>query len=145
MNRLLSPNATAVTALLRTVMSPMILIVILVATWSNSREAAGSTHFFRIPTGGDFQAALNQAMPGDVIILEAGATFTGTFVLPAKSGEGWIVVRTSACDGDLPQSPGHRIAPSFAAFLPKLVAPDSQPAIRAASGAHHFWFLGIEG
>src|SRR5262245_51849747 len=35
---------------------------------------------------GDLQAALDQARPGDVIVLEAGATYTGNFVLPAKDG-----------------------------------------------------------
>jgi HYR domain-containing protein len=143
MNRLPLRKTRAASALLRAGISPIVLIVI-VAALSSFQEARGSTHFFPVPAGGDFQAALDAAVPGDVIILEAGATFTGTFVLPVKTGDGWIVVRTSACDSDLPQSPGHRIDPSFAAFLPKLVAPDAQPAIRATPGAHHFWFLGVE-
>jgi len=96
-----------------------------------------------VPAGGDFQDALDKAEPGDVILLEAGATFAGTFVLPVKSAPGWIVVRTSAPDSTLPR-PGHRINPSYAAYLPKIAAPDSQPAIRAAPGAHHFRFLGVE-
>ena len=96
-----------------------------------------------VPEGGDFQAALDQAQPGDVILLEAGATFAGSFVLPVKSGPGWIVVRTSAPDSSLPR-PGHRIDPSYAASLPKLVSPHSLPAIRAAPGANYLWFLGIE-
>jgi hypothetical protein len=37
-----------------------------------------------VSTGGDFQAALNAAQLGDVITLQAGATFTGPFTLPAK-------------------------------------------------------------
>lgn len=36
--------------------------------------------------GGDLQAPLNAAQPGDTILLEAGAEFVGNFVLPVKSG-----------------------------------------------------------
>src|SRR5207247_1341652 len=49
-----------------------------------------------VPAGGDLQAALNAAVGGDVITLQAGATFSGPFTLPNKSGTGWIIVRTSA-------------------------------------------------
>ncbi|MBI3126748.1 MAG: hypothetical protein HYZ11_03995, partial [Candidatus Tectomicrobia bacterium] len=43
-----------------------------------------------VPSGGDLQAALNSAQPGDAIELQAGATFTGNFTLPNKAGSGWI-------------------------------------------------------
>lgn len=36
--------------------------------------------------GGDFQAALDRAKPGDTIILQAGAKFVGAFILPDKRG-----------------------------------------------------------
>src|SRR5262249_7935956 len=48
---------------------------------------------YKLPTGGatisvgagdDLQAAIDEANPGDVIVLEAGATFTGNFVLHNK-------------------------------------------------------------
>src|SRR6266540_7161038 len=52
-----------------------------------------------VPASGDFQPAINQAQPGDIIKLNAGATYTGNFTLPAKSGSGWIVIRSSAPDG----------------------------------------------
>src|SRR5262245_3543195 len=39
-----------------------------------------------VKAGGDLQAALNQAKPGDAITLAAGASFTGNFSLPNKSG-----------------------------------------------------------
>ena len=58
--------------------------------------------------GEDFQTALNTARPGDVITLEAGATFVGPFTLPNKPGADWIVIRTSAPDGNLPP-PGTRV------------------------------------
>lgn len=92
--------------------------------------------------GENFQAALDAAKPGDVIVLEAGATFTGPFTLPKKSGSEWTVVRSSAPEASLPPS-GTRVDPSFAKAMPKLVAA-SEPVISAAPGAHHYRFIGIE-
>lgn len=94
--------------------------------------------------GGDLQAALNAALPGDVIMLEAGATFRGPFVLPRKNGEGWIVVRSAAADASLPPE-GTRMTPAYAGVLPKIIAPGrNEPALRTAPGSHHFRFVGIE-
>ncbi|MBI2827731.1 MAG: hypothetical protein HYX77_00485 [Acidobacteria bacterium] len=97
-----------------------------------------------VPAGGDFQAALNAAWPGDAITLEAGATFTGPFTLSGKQGSGWIVVRTSAPDSSLPP-PGTRVNPSYAPVMPKIVVgPGLGGAIQTAPGAHHYRFIGIE-
>src|SRR5437867_12489837 len=63
-----------------------------------------------VPPGGDLQAALDQARPGDTIRLSAGATSTGWFTLPAKGGSEYIVVRTNTPDVDLPP-PGTRVNP----------------------------------
>ena len=92
--------------------------------------------------GRDLQAALYRAQPGDVITLEARATYTGPFTLPKKSGEDWIVIRTSAPDGSLPPT-GTRVDPSYASVMPKLVAAGA-PVLTTAPGAHHYRFLGIE-
>jgi len=66
----------------------------------------------RVSSGGDFQAALNTAQPGNVIELQAGATFTGNFTLPYKSGAGWIYVQSSAI-ASLPPA-GTRVGPIHA-------------------------------
>src|SRR5687767_9798784 len=63
-----------------------------------------------VPSGADLQAALDRAQPGDVLVLEAGATFTGPFTLPSKPGSEWIVLRTSREDGLPP--PGSRVGPA---------------------------------
>jgi len=105
---------------------------------------------YRVPTGqtipvnvgGDLQSALNQAQPGDVILLQAGATFTSNFVLPNKTGAGWVTVRASTSDANLP--PGIRVTPASASSMPKIISPNSEPAAQTASGAHHFRFVGIE-
>ena len=92
----------------------------------------------------NFQAALDSAAPGDVITLEAGAVFTGNFKLPNKeSKSGWITIRSSAPDASLPPA-GTRIHPSAASLLPKIVSPDTQPAMRTAAGAHHYRFIAVE-
>src|SRR5262245_42039251 len=96
-----------------------------------------------VPAGGDFQAAINKAQPGDIITLAAGATYMGNFTLPAKTGNNWIVIRTSAPDSSLP-APGIRITPAHASVLPKIVTPNSMPALIADDGAHHFRLIGLE-
>src|SRR5690349_1642692 len=70
---------------------------------------AGKT--INVTASDDVQAAINKAQPGDVIKLQAGATFTGNFRLPNKSGSDWIVIRSSAPDADLPP-PGTRVTPA---------------------------------
>jgi hypothetical protein len=102
---------------------------------------AGKT--INVAAGGDVQAAIDQAQPGDVIMLQAGATFTGNFRLPNKSGTGWIVIRTSAADENMPP-PGTRITPAKSAIMPKLISPDSSPVVYTDKGAHHYRFIGVE-
>ena len=95
--------------------------------------------------GGDLQGALERARPGDTILLEAGATFKGSFVLPAKSGEQFITIRSSALDEKL-LAPGQRIEPQkHAQMLPKIVSDvRGSPALSAATGAHHYRFVAVE-
>lgn len=95
----------------------------------------------RVTSGGNFQAALDRAEPGDLIELQAGAVFTGPFTLPAKAGSGWITVETSAV-ASLPP-PGTRVTPADSVFMPKLVA-SSGSVITTAPSAHGYRFIGIE-
>ena len=103
--------------------------------------APQSGKVLHLDEGDDLQAALEQAEPGDVIELEAGATFRGPFTLPEKAGEGWVVVRSSGLD-DLP-APGSRVNPAHAPFMARLVS-RSEPVVRAGSRAHHYRFIGLE-
>ncbi len=98
-----------------------------------------------VKAGGDFQAALDRARPGDTIQLQAGATFKGAFKLPKKTGAEFITIRSSASDSQLPPA-DTRIDPKrYADVLPKIVSDvKGEPAIFAGEGAHHFRFIGIE-
>src|SRR5262245_11380414 len=95
-----------------------------------------------VPAGGDLQAALNAAQPGDTIVLQAGVTYSGNFTLPVKSGTGWIYVQSSALSS-LPAA-GTRVGPGQASLMPKIVSPNTAAAVSTAPGAHNFRFVGIE-
>ena len=97
-----------------------------------------------VNAGGNLQTAINNAVLGDTIVLQAGATFTGPFTLPNKtSGSGWIYIRSSDY-ASLPP-PGSRVSPFHAASMPKIVVSDQVgPAITTATQAHNFRFVGIE-
>jgi hypothetical protein len=106
-----------------------------------STPVTGKT--IKVDAGGNLQKALDSAKPGDEVVLQAGASFTGNFVLPKKeAGDGWIVVRTSDMQS-LP-SEGHRVLPENAAAMPKLLSPSTAAAIVTAAGASHYRLIGIE-
>ncbi len=68
-----------------------------------------------VNAGGNLQTALNSAHCGDTVELQAGATFTGQFTVPAKNCDinHWIIVRTSSPDSALPAE-GQRVTPCYA-------------------------------
>ena len=78
-----------------------------------------------VDQGGDLQAALNAAQPGDEIVLQAGARFVGQFVLPVKAAGAVITIRSSAA------LPDRRLTPGDASLLPTLVSNTVEPALRA--------------
>jgi hypothetical protein len=106
----------------------------------------------RVRAGGDLQAAINSARPGDTIILEAGATYVGPFTLPYK-GEGtgtdadYITIESSAA-GRLPE--GERVAPAQASLMPRLLTRNYAgsghgPAVVSTKArAHHYKLVGLE-
>jgi hypothetical protein len=116
-----------------------------------------------VNTGGDVQSALNNAQCGDVIQLQAGATFTGLFKVPAKNCDinHWIIIRTSSPDSALPAE-GQRATPCYAgvASLPgRPQYPCTNPQnvmarvqiqttgdgpFLLANGANYYRFIGLE-
>ncbi len=94
-----------------------------------------TTTTIAVPHGGDLQAAINNARPGDTILLEAGATFSGNFTLPAKTGTGYVTIRTNIAD---PVPAGTRITPAAAASLAKIASPNTFTALATQPYAHHY-------
>ena len=90
--------------------------------------------------GGDLQAALNAAQPGDEVVLANGATFTGNFWLPAKSGSAVIVVRAET----VPVGQGVRMTPAAASNVAKIVTNNSEAAIRTVSNAANWRIVGLD-
>ncbi len=123
--------------------------------------APGTT--IQVNAGGDLQAALNNAHCGDTVELQAGATFTGNFVFPAKSCDNahWVIVRTNAPDSALPPE-GTRANPCFAGVAslpgrPQYTCANPQKVmarleydrtadgpITIRNGASHYRLLGLE-
>lgn len=117
-----------------------------------------------IKQGDDLQAAIDDAKCGDVLQLQAGATFTGVYRFPKKSCDDshWIIIRTSAPDSSLPPE-GTRLTPCYAGVASLPGRPDyhcSSPHNALAKlvldhnsqggpvvfldGANHYRFLGLE-
>lgn len=140
---------------------PAQLPVATVSTAMSGTPTPGS--IIAVNAGGDLQAALNNARCGDKIELQAGATFTGRFTLPAKGCDinHWIIVRTSAPDSALPPQ-GQRVTPCYAGIAslkgrpqypcsnPRNVLAKVQMAsfgdgpLRFANGANFYRFIGLE-
>src|SRR4029077_2376353 len=121
----------------------------------------GTSH--NVATMASLQSALSSARCGDTILLQAGATFQGTVVLPAKNCDDnhWIILRTSAPDSALPPE-GTRLTPCYAGVsslpgrpklscastknvLAKVVFPGSGSGpVVIADGANHYRLMGLE-
>lgn len=100
-------------------------------------------------TGGDaavngtnFQTALNSCALGDTIILQAGSTYSGNFVLPAKgAGTDYITIQSTSV-ASLPA--GTRVTNASGGYMAKLMASSSIPALEAEADSHHYKLIGIE-
>ena len=100
-------------------------------------------HTWVVNAGDDLQATLDAANPGDVIELQAGATFTGNFVLRPKAGDGWLYITTSNLN-QLPDE-GTRVSPQDAVNMPKLIAPTQfKPALIIEPGVRNVRLVGVE-
>jgi hypothetical protein len=92
--------------------------------------------------GGDLQAAIDRAQPGDRILLAPGARFSGSFVLPARPpGGGFITIGTNG--PGLPGA-GVRTGPRWSGLLAVIASDTGKPALRTAPGAHHWRIENVE-
>jgi hypothetical protein len=108
-----------------------------------------------VPSGGDLQAAINSAVPGDTITLAPNGTYSapeGGFVLKNKntSSTSWIIIRSSSTDFDStgPIPTGTRVDGTSATQtgqMPKILSQvNNTPAISTEAGAHHYRLVGLE-
>jgi len=109
----------------------VVLAVVLLTSTSGDAETVA------VPAGANLQQAIDQARPGDTLLLTPGATYAGNFVLPAKAGDRFITIRTAGEGDGLPRI-GQRVMPSYAPRLAKLKSPNKEPVLRTAAGAHHW-------
>ena len=110
--------------------------LVVAATLFSTAQARGDT--LRVRAGENLQAAIDIARPGDVILLQAGATFTGNFVLTDKGAAALdITIRSDAPDSVLPPA-GTRVGPEHGPLLATIRSPNTMSAIRTAPGAHHW-------
>lgn len=105
----------------------------------DTKLVPGAGKTITVAKGGDLQKAITDAVPGDTISLEAGATFEGNFTLPKKEGDAWIVIRSAT---DFPE--GVRVTPKNAASMAKLQTKSATPVLTTAVGAHHYRLIGLE-
>jgi len=114
-----------------------------------------------VPAGGNLQAALNNVQCGETIQLQAGATFSGQFTVPAKNCDvnHWIIIRTSSPDSALPAE-GQRATPCYAGVAslvgrPQYLCPNPSNVmakvqnpigapLHLAPGASFYRFIGLE-
>ncbi len=131
---------------------------------SSLKDTPATGKSWTVHSGENLEQALSKASCGDTVQLQAGAKFSGKFVIPAKTCDDshWIIVRTSAPDSSLPPE-GTRLTPCYAG-VPSLAG---RPAwkceatanvlakiefnggggsgpIMFAAGANHYRLIGLE-
>lgn len=95
-----------------------------------------------VPAGGNLQAALEAARGGDIVVLQAGATYRGSFTLRSKpGGDGWIYIQTSSYD-QIPSS-GKRVSVADLQNMATIEGVGPLPAIRTNGTASFYRFVGI--
>ncbi|MGA9567059.1 MAG: hypothetical protein WBS19_16170 [Candidatus Korobacteraceae bacterium] len=113
--------------------------VYIASTWN--LPSGGTT--WAAHTSAQLSSAIKTSMPGDVIVLDAGVTYSGYFQLPAKanSNNKWIYIVSSAI-AKLPV--GKRVSPADAGNMPKIVTPNVAADFQINGGANHWRLAGLE-
>ena len=125
-----------------------VLCLLAILLWSVTSAAAATRTVCRSGCQyTDLQAAIDAAGYGDTILLRAGETLTGHYVLRAKSGTGTIVIRSDAPDSSLPGAnvrlvPATRGGPTPLSALARIIgrggAYKTTPLLRTDPGAHGY-------
>jgi hypothetical protein len=97
-----------------------------------------------VAAGASLQAAINQARPGDTLLLSPGAIYSGNFTLPNKgASNAYITIRSATPDATLPPD-GVRIRPADAPRLPILQSLNAVSVVTVLPGAHHWRLQWLE-
>jgi hypothetical protein len=82
---------------------------------SSLKDTPAGGKSWMVAAGQSLEQVLAKASCGDIVQLQAGATFTGNVVVPVKNCDDshWIIIRSSAPDSSLPAE-GTRLTPCFA-------------------------------
>jgi hypothetical protein len=82
---------------------------------SSLKDTPAGGKSWMVAAGQSIEQVLAKASCGDIVQLQAGATFTGNVVVPVKNCDDshWIIIRSSAPDSSLPAE-GTRLTPCFA-------------------------------
>src|SRR4051794_26298910 len=131
-------------------MRVFVCLLVCVGALSGAAEAATRTVCASGCDYSNLQTAINDAVGGDVVLLRAGETFVGNFILRSKSSSStsFITIRSDAPDSSLPAD-GVRLIPEgkpganvTSSALPRLLgqggAYKSTAVIRTEPGAHHY-------
>jgi len=101
----------------------------------------GNFQIIKVPANGNLQEAINKAKSGDIIEVQAGATYN-EIVLPNKPFTDFVTIRSSAF-AKLPEN--KRVSPKDSALMAKIITRGGgKPAVSTENGAHHYRFVGIE-
>jgi len=108
-------------------------------TWA--QPTGGTTWAAHTPA--QLTSALNASQPGDIIVLDAGVTYSGYFQLPAKSNPNhkWIYIVSSGL-AKLPA--GRRVSPADARNMARIVSPNTASPFTVANGANYWRLAGLE-
>jgi hypothetical protein len=100
---------------------------------------------FNLHQGDNLQATIDSAQPGDTILLDAGATFTGPITLDAKPIPVVNLPLISIATNDFPLGSGARVSPSDAVSMAKIVSPGADlPALQTQPDASDYDLRGLE-
>jgi hypothetical protein len=109
---------------------------------SGRLAARGESVQTLVRAGSDLQAYIDRARPGDVLLLEPGATYVGNFTLPALPPQPsnipaeFITIRSAADDSNFAGT--DRVGPEHLKWMPILRSPSVESALATRPGAHHW-------
>lgn len=128
----------------------MILMLGLFVGLPLTTSAMLQPRIINVPAGGDLQAAINSAQPGDRIILEKAGVenklYTCSCTLPVKSGSAYITIE-SAGYAEIPTRSFYSTRPTTAEaqLMARIRSNTStEPVFNAAPGSHHYKLLGLD-